>query len=53
MFHTDLQDVPHFNSLRILTRKKYRQIKLQRLQNVQLWETWVVGMSNQLFMKGS
>ena len=35
--------------LRILTGKKHRQIKLRRLQKVQIWAIWVVGTTNQLF----
>ena len=40
------------NALRILTGKKHRQIKLQRVgsRNIGIW---VVGTSNQLFIRGS
>ena len=40
------------NALRILIGKKHRQIKLQRVgsRNIGIW---VVGTSNQLFIRGS
>ena len=39
--------------LRILARGKNSQMKLQCLQKVRIYAFWVVGLSNQLFIKGS
>ena len=39
--------------LRTLARGKNSQMKLQCLQKVRIYAFWVVGLSNQLFIKGS
>ena len=47
-----LNDDIIFPWLRILTGKKHCQIKFERLQKSANMGIWVVGASNQLFLRG-
>ena len=45
--------IKHLTLLRILTWKKHAKIKLQRLRNNTNMDIWVIGTSNELFLRDS